>query len=174
MTRPVLVKAFMEGASIATLAQLLGHDAADLEAGLRQGLIEISQDQPEPRQTAPAEPETRPTPPAAPKRAGASSPRPARQKNYVAQLTKDIVRRRVESKAGDVLDLTGYPAPLQDPRAETQRAIYDALRREPHDLHALQIATGRTSSKVFQAIQKMRNKNLVRGSETTPVVWRIA
>jgi hypothetical protein len=165
MTRPVLVKAFLEGASIATLADLLGHEVADLEAGLRQGLIEISQDQPKPQPPASAEPEALPAPPARRAAAAESSPRPARR-NQAA--------RRAKSEDSGALDLTGYPESLQDPRATSQRAVLDALRRGPMTLGQCAEAAGLVSAKAWAALAALRQKNLVRGSEDTPVVWRIA
>ncbi len=158
MTREVLVRAFLEGASIATLAELLGHEATDLEAGLRQGLIEGIAEQ------------DRPAVDAAPK-GGDSSPRPAR--NHAAAMRLNPGRKRV-AKAVAALDLTGYPAALQDPRAETQRDIYDSLKGRQQTTTQLSHALELDSGKIFQGIEKLREKNLVRGSEDTPVVWSLA
>lgn len=165
MTRAVVVKAFLEGASIATLAELLGHDVADLEAGLRMGLIEIQTAEAEP----PAEKVALPAPPAP--EAGASSPRPAR--NHAAEMKRDPVRRRVAA-VNEALDLTGYPAALQDPRAETQRRVYAALSLSPATTMQIQERSNLPNVNVSSALQALRVKRLVIGSETTPVVWRIA
>lgn len=176
MTRSVLVKAFLEGASIATLAELLGHDAADLEAGLRMGLVEISQDQPAPAHlpadsadlTPPRQAQTR-------VEAISSSPRPAAP-NHAAEMKRNPVRRRVDRaiQAVQALDLTGYPDSLKDPRADTQRAVYDALKQEPQTSTQLARALSLDSAHVCGALNKLRVKNLVYGSEDTPVVWRLA
>ncbi len=158
MTREVLVRAFLEGASIATLAELLGHEATDLEAGLRQGLIEGIAEQ------------DRPAADAAPK-GGDSSPRPAR--NHAAAMRRNPVRKRVAAAVSTALDLTGYPAELQDPRAETQRKAWDSLS-EPGTLVELSARSGISSQNLSTTLSALRAKNLIKGSETTPVVWRRA
>ena len=163
MTREVVLELWLEGGRLNTIARLLGEDPHGVEDAVRMELNRLrnenTQDQPEPCSPAPAEARTE---------AADSSPRPAR--NRAAAMKRDPVRRRIEA----ALDLTGYPEVLQDPRAETQRDIFDALKRQPQTVTQLAQELERDSGKVFQAIQKLRAKNLIRGSETTPVVWRIA
>lgn len=177
MTRTVLVEAFMEGASLGTLAKLLGETPENLEHGFRQGLIEIrdgSRDQPV--ADAPlAERAAATAPRQARNGADSSSGRPAR---HAGALKRSPARKRmavdVTLPDGTTVEYSTYPAALHDPRAETQRAIWDALKSGEKTTTMLSAEIGHNSSNVVQAIQKMRNKNLVRGSETTPVKWRQA
>ena len=168
MTRGVVLELWLQGGRLHTIAQLLGEDASGIEDAVRMELCRIRDEhQPEPNAAAPADPAPSPAPKA--KRAAPSSGRPARR-NHAVEMKTDPVRRRVEK----ALDLTTYPETLRDPSADSQRAVYDALLTGPMVLHDLQVETGLNSCKVFQALQKMRNKNIVRGSEDTPVVWRLA
>lgn len=179
MTRPVLVRAFLEGASIATLAELLGHEQADLEAGLRMGLIEIrdaeggssSQDQPaaDAALAEGAAPSSKPR--QARNGADSSSGRPAR---HAGALKRSPARKRMAAdvEAAAESKFSGYPESLRDNRAETQRAVYDALTMRERTTTDIAEELQMGSGAVFQAIQKLRDKNLVVGSETTPVKWR--
>jgi hypothetical protein len=162
MTRAILVKAFLEGASMSTLAALLNEKPEDLEFGLRAGLQEI-------RDEAGGQP-------AQQAQSGAGSPpaAPAPLRNHAAAMKKSAVRRRIAAATDKTLDLAGYPAALQDLRATTQRAIYDQLKQAPQTIAQLAVATQIDSGKIFQGMQKLRDKNMVRGSEDTPVIWRLA
>jgi len=104
MTRAALLRAWSEGASLLTLAELLGEDPRDLEAAVRLEL------QPALNEFA----SSRRVPPSA-ATAAAPAPPPA----GAAELQIPSASR--------TLDLTGYPAPLQDPARKLERAVWDAL-----------------------------------------------
>lgn len=70
-------------------------------------------------------------------------------------------------QTGPVSDLSDYPSALRDPRAETQRGIYDALQRGPLPLVKITEAlcdAGRQieSSAVMTGLQKLRDKGLAK------------
>ena len=177
MNRNALIAAWLDP-SIQNLAALIGEDAAGVEYAIRHELLRVKQEHE--IQQAEAEPpaeravtEGNPSPRKA-SEAGASSPRPARQKNHAAEMKRDPVRRRMAAAISAALDLTGYPASLQDPRAETQRRVYDAVKEQGGTTVELSGRTGLTSDNISTTLSALRSKNLVRGSETTPVVWRVA
>lgn len=173
MNRAALIAAWLEP-SIENLAVLMGEDAAGVEYAIRHELLKMKLD----NEIQPAEAEppadvvALPAPPKAPK-AGASSPRPARR-NHAAEMAASPVRKRIAATMNSALDLTGYPESLQDPRATSQRAVLDALKSGPMTLGQVAEATGLESSKAWATLGALRQKNLVIGSEDTPVVWRLA
>lgn len=127
-----LVQVFRSGASFAQLSALLQEPQDRVEDALRQALN--SQDHPAEAQP-PGEGAVTSEPRRAPKRAGASSPRPA---------------RRTPTPVEDVTFLA-YPEELRDPRATTMREVYDQLRRGP-----VMADTGATMA----ALQGLRKKGL--------------
>jgi hypothetical protein len=163
MTRLILVDAFMEGASMETLAKLLGEELDDLQAGLRQGLHEF-RDQFQPEVAGPqAESAGATAPRTVRTEAADSSPRPVRRKKAAAKAFTDTVN-----------DFSGYPEEIRHHLNETGRAIYDALRTKPQNVIEIARSTGFESNAVAMGLRRLRDKNLVRGSEDTPVVWRLA
>ena len=169
MTRALVLELWMQGGNLHTIAQLLGEDPIGLEDAVRMELRRIRDEFQPAEGQPPAGKVALPAPPAL--EAGDSSPRPGR--NRAAEMKRDPVRRRVAA-ASEALDLTGYPAALQDPRATSQRAVLGKLRMRPMTLGEVAKETGLASANVWAALASLRGKNLVRGSEDTPVVWRLA
>lgn len=81
------------------------------------------------------------------------------------------------AKAGDALDLTGYPSELQDPRSERARAIWDRLKKAPADLSTLAEQTDDGSddaiSRTSAALYAMRRKGLVEKDGEPGSPWNI-
>jgi hypothetical protein len=113
MTRQALLCAWAEGASLLTLAELLGEDPRDLEAAVRLELQPALNEFASSRRVPPSAATSRPLPDAA--TVAAPAPPPA----GAAELQIPSASR--------MLDLTGYPAPLQDPARKLERAVWDAL-----------------------------------------------
>jgi hypothetical protein len=154
MTRTILVKAFMEGCSLQTLAALLNEDAVDLEHGLRMGLQELRD-----------EAEVILEPPA---------PAPSGALNHAAALKRSPVRRRVAKHVAEQTDtLANYPSSLHDPRAESQRACYHALKGGPLVMHEIINVTGLDSGATFQALTKLRQKNLAHKQDGWRGAWEL-
>lgn len=170
MTREVVLELWLQGGRLCTIAKLLGEDPHGVEDAVRMELQRIRDEfQSEPNAAAPAEPEALP-PPQRAKRAASSFEPSARRKNMAGERAAAQVRRRI----GAALDLTGYPASLQDPRAERQRKVYDALKAAPSTTMELQGQMNLTSANVSSTIHALRAKGLIIGSETIPVAWRLA
>jgi len=147
MTREDLLTCWISGAPISALARLLGEEPEALEDGLRMEL----------RRLAEAErlPAGRPQ---------GSNDRPAGH-------------RRVSRKPGGsasspaAADLSGYPKPLQDPRATAQRAAWDALTNAPVTVRDLAQRTGLELPTADAALRALRRHGLAATDGSVPARW---
>jgi DNA-binding transcriptional ArsR family regulator len=152
-----LVQVFRSGASMEHIAALLQEPLVLVEFTLRQGL---NGTQPEPV-AVPVESAGATAPRAVRTEAADSSPRPVRRKKAAAP-----------AKAAD--DFIDYPEEIRHHLNVTGRAIYDALRTKPQTVIEIYRSTGIETNAVSMALKRLRDKNLVRGSEDMPVIWRLA
>jgi hypothetical protein len=147
MTREDLLTCWISGAPLAALARLLGEEPEALEDGLRMEL----------RRLAEAE-----RPPAG--RLQAPSDKPARRKQ---------TSRKPGGSASSppAADLSGYPKPLQDPRATAQRAVWDALTDAPVTVRELAQRAGLEPPTADCAVRALRRHGLACTNGDVPAQW---
>jgi len=145
MTREDLLACWISGAPLAALARLLGEEPEALEDGLRMEL----------RRLAEAE---RPAERSAPNRSGAAKSSTARKPGGSASSPA-------------AADLSGYPKPLQDPRAVTQRAVWDALTDAPQTVRELAKRAGLELPAADSAVRALRRHGLACTNGDVPAQW---
>lgn len=149
MSTPI-IEVFRQGAALDSICRLTGRHQHDIEEAMRAELRALAHETRQAVTPAGEAPAVAPTKPA---------PR-----------TPPVAR--AHRKTPDAV-LSGYPEALRDPRAERQRACYDALTMQPMTLAELADALDTDSGGAWGAVESLRKKNLAIGSDTTPVVWSL-
>jgi hypothetical protein len=147
MTREALLTCWISGAPLAALARLLGEEPEALEEGLRMELRRLAE--------AERPPSGRPQ---------GSNDRPAGH------------RRASRKPSGSApspaaADLSGYPKPLQDPRAVAQRAAWDALTNAPVTVRELAQRAGLELPAADAALRALRRHGLATTDGSVPARW---
>lgn len=158
MINASLVEAFLEGATLNSLAGLLGRSPEAVERDLRTVLIELRAEAALPEIELTERPlagkSLADNQPVAAREGSGASASPAR---HASALQRSPARRRA---AADTADLSAYPESIRSSAAVSLRAAYDALRDGPKRVGAVAESTGLSSACAISALSGLRDKAL--------------
>lgn len=158
MNETALLKCFLSGATIADLTAAVGGPVEDV---IRTELLRIGEAAAAPHVSVRVSPMN-----------DAPTARPS-----LAEKARPAMSPAMPKP---VLNLTGYPAGLQDPRSLLRRAIWDALGKGPREMRSLveelsdQVPGDDAVRAVSNSLWGMTQAGLLEKLDTRPAKWRRA